>query len=245
LPASVNGYGDIGVGEYSIGDNMVSIVSVSGKKFLYKRVSGGVVVCEKIIAGFTELRLVPLYPLLYPKYITDYILVELEKTIDIAPGIEIDFYIEVPVDIALYAYHGREFRVIDSIPLSKPKYTLYGKPSEGVIARYTRSPIHANKPSPAMGKALGCVKARNKTREWVTLSKILLSADNLRLHYREGSWMACIQDIEVNIDSPQTATVTYSKPSWEDVKPIDEPPIFRQPRIQTRLILRTDMLWGI
>ena len=55
MPASVNGYGDIGVGEYSIGDNMVSIVSVSGKKFLYKRVSGGVVVCEKIIAGFTEL----------------------------------------------------------------------------------------------------------------------------------------------------------------------------------------------
>ena len=237
----ISGYGRIGSGTYKLDEHVISIKGVGERNILYTRALDKDVVCEQVIVGSTELVLIPMYPVLIPKNITNYILVELDRKTSIAPGSETNFYIKIPVDIAVYAYYGREYTMIDIIPCSKPKYVLYGTPSEGVIARYTRSRVYMEEPEPEKGKALVSIRVRNKTREWTVLTKILMDASNLRLHYTNGSWRACVQEIEVSIDSLTTATVSYGEVPWRGLKAIDDPPGLKPPRI----MFRTDMMWGI
>ncbi len=233
----LKGYGRIGFGKYIVGGIEIELKKV-GDKAIYTRADNEV---TRIVTGFTELVLQPIYPVLKPKYTTSYILVELEYPIDIAPGSATSFWIRIPADPALYVYKGREYSVLDVIPIDKPRYTLYGTPTTGLIARYCRSSIYSDGLEHRPGYAYIKVRLNNRYREWATVTRILLDAASLRLYYREDSWEAYTQEIEMTIDTESTASISYGKPVPGELKPIDDPPELRQPRI----VFKTDMLWGI
>jgi len=238
----LKGYGRVNVGKYKLQDYAIEIADQEGKGVKYARISkDGSVLANSIVVGSKSVNIVPIYPVLYPKRITDFVLVEFENRIDIAPGTETNFYVYIPVDIAVYAYRGRSFTIVDIIPGYNPKYTLYGSPDEGVVARYMRTSTYDKQPKPEIGKAISLVRVRNKTREWVTLTKILVHSANLKLYYEEGSWKACVQKLDVTIDSNSTASVTYGEAFCKGLKLIDDPPQLRP----SKMMYKTSMLWGI
>jgi len=237
----LKGYGKIGVGRYKLLNYFIEITDFNGKGVKYTRSENGSILADSLVIGSHDVTIVPMYPVLVPKRITEYVLVELNKRVDIAPSTNTEFYVQVPVDIAVYAYRGKNFTIVDLIPGYNPKYTLYSNPNEGIIARYIKTGIHDHEPKAEIGKAIALVRVRNKTREWVALTKVLLHSGNLRLYYEEGSWRACVQELNVAIDSKSTASVTYREVTCRDVKPVDDPPGLRPPRI----VYKTNMLWGI
>ncbi len=203
------------------------------------------------IVGSEKIILQPLYPVLLPKKITTSILIEYNEKITLAPGEQVEYYLLMPVDLAVLSAKHNYYSLIDVFNVGKVKYTLYG-PIEtsipggaGIVARYASSKIFFTKESALdeldVGLALVRVKAHNKAREWVTLSKILLEANPLKLYYEEHTWRAYSRDIVFNISSPKTATIVYSNPPKPGVREVIDPPELKVPLIS----LKTTMSWGL
>ncbi len=198
-----------------------------------------------VLSKDIELRLVPIYPIFYPRFVTQYILCELEEEIVIGPGSHTTIKILIPIDLAVYAYSGNSFRILDIVPLHRDvKYTLYGYtahgyPRSGIVARYCKSKIvdHVNE---VRGYALSVVTIRNCMGKVAKVRKMLFDASPLRLYYREGSWRVYTQSITMNVITDTSAIIYYEKPLDPKTVPIDDPETLKPPRISNR----TDMLYG-
>ncbi len=233
-------YGEVEFGEYVIDGYKVLFRKVDGDRILYRRFSGEKVVLERIVFGYEKIMFIPVYPALTPKHVTNYLLLEFKTPVHIAPGSITYVYVEIPIDIAIYIYRDKVFTVLDIISLMEPKYTLYGDPFNGLIARYYSTSIHYEI-TPIRGRALAKLTLRNRTNEWVVVTKLLVDMNSLKIFYKPRTIEAYTQELLMIIDSPSTASVGYGDPFVSDIVPIDDPPELRQPRI----MLKTDMLWGI
>ncbi len=212
-----------------------------GCYLLYRRFTDENLEKELIVDVAIELKLVPIYPVFYPRFITQYILCELAKPITVAPGSSIVVHIEIPVDVAVYAYSRASFTILDVLPLHlKPKLVLYGPINGGTLARYCKTKLVDPATLPELGWALSKLIVRNNTKNVATVRKILLDSSPLRLYYVPREWRVYTQEITLNIISSSSAIVSYGQPFVEGVQPIDDPPELKPPRIYNR----TDMLWG-
>ena len=233
-------YGQVEFGDYIIGSYRISFKEIDERKILYRRFISDKLVLERIIFGYEKIVLLPIYPALTPKHVTNYLLLEFKTPVHIAPGNITYVYVEVPIDVAVYVYRDNVFTVLDVIPLMEPKYSLYGDPFNGLIARYYSTPIYYEI-MPRRGKALAKLTFRNRTNEWVMATKVLVDMNSLKIFYKPGTIEAYTQELLMIIDSPSTASIGYGDPFIQDIVPIDDPPELKQPRI----MLKTDMLWGI
>jgi len=229
------------VGSVSIGSHSVEVLKFE-LYTLYRRVTNGKCEKEVLVDPSLELRLVPIYPVFYPRFITQYILCRLERPITVAPGSSVSLYVEIPIDAAIYAYSKSNFTILDILPLhNTPKLILYGPLSGGVLARYCIANIK-NHPNhmPRPGKAIAKLTIRNNTKNIAIVSKVLLDSSPLRLYYVLNDLRVYTQEIVMNIVSSTSAIISYGQPFIENVKPIDDPHELKPPRIYNR----TDMLWG-
>jgi len=229
-------------GSVKIGDNYIK-TRKSNKYIIYNRYKNNELVIEQILNPDIELYLMPIYPLYYPKYITQYILCNIEPRITISPRSTLDFYIKIPVDIAVYAYYDNSFKIIDIIPTNDIyKMVLYGPIQSGVITRYCRSRIYENLSDVGERKyyAISYIKIINQDRYIRTISKILFDSSPLRLYYKLGTWEVYTQEIEINIISRTMASLIYGAPFLSGLIQLDDPPQLKPPR----LINKTDMIWG-
>ncbi len=257
------GYGEE-LGEAVINECTLS-AETRGGYVVYRNTCGGV---EKILAGKPRLVVLPIYPVLYPKMFTTYILVMLSTPVHLGPEEEVALYIDTPVDVAVYAFQERggperdtamdvlamplkalssmagreEFTIIDVVAPGRVKYTLYGMPETGVLARHHVSSPGPEPPPARLGTAYIRVVFRNRTREWVTVTRILLDARKLRLWYRRGTWEAFYSRAVMTVTSRSTASVDYvsERPSGDAVA-VPDPEELRP----GRLPVATDMLWGV
>ncbi|MEM0490482.1 MAG: DUF432 domain-containing protein [Ignisphaera sp.] len=221
-------------------------VDVLGDNVLYRRYRNDVVEKEVITKGV--LKLLPMYPVYYPRFITKYILCEFNRPIYVPPMDSLSLYFYLPIDAAVYSYSSSSFVIIDIIPLHNLyKYTLYGPPSRygdmsGLIARYCKTDVFLEKPREIdLGFCLSHLEVRNKLDRFAILSKLLLDSSPLYIFYKYGSWRCCTQRIIVTINSSSTAVVEYEKePIESGYRAIDEPEEVKSPLIS----FRSDMLWG-
>ncbi len=224
----------------------IDITSVEGN-VLYRRYRGEVIEKEILTTRNTTLKLLPIYPLYYPRFVTRYILCEFSTPIYISPMDSLSLYIYFPIDIAVYGYRNSFFTILDIVPLHKLyKYTLYGPPSRygdvsGVITRYCRASVSLEKPRDLeLGFCLSHLEIRNSLERFVVMSKLLLDSSLLTIFYELGSWRCCTQNIIVTINSLSTAVVEYEKqPIEPGFKAIDKPE-----EIKMHLINRSEMVWG-
>ncbi len=203
------------------------------------------------IVGSDNIILQPLYPVLLPKKITTSILIEYDEKITLAPGEQVEYYLLMPVDLAVLSVKHGYYSLVDVFNVGRIKYTLYGQVEitipggTGIVARYASSKIFFNEKNALdkldAGLALVRVKAYNKSREWVTLSKILLEANPLKLYYEEHTWRAYSRDIVLSISSPKTAAIIYSNPPKPGVVEVIDPPELKVPLISSK----TTMSWGL
>jgi hypothetical protein len=239
------GFGVLGIGSsLVIGSFRVLLEGFPG--FIrYRRFIGGeMVVDERISIGRgrrISFRLTPFYPVMIPRRITSYILVEYSGALWIPPRGKAIIYLYIPVDYAVYVYRGKTFSVIDFFEAYTVKYALYGSINRGLVARYIVSDIYHEKPEPLMGRAVVKTVIENTLDEWVKNKQLLLNVNNLALYYKPETWEAYTQEIYMTINSHETATIRYGDVWIENVVRIDDPSGFKPPKI----LGRTDMLWGI
>lgn len=223
-------------------NNHVIVVEKEGEIAHYYRYVNGEVRVSKTIVKPVRFELVPFYPVMLPIRFTNYILVELSRNILVPSKGEVTIYVKIPVNLAVYAYgRHRRFKIIDVFSINKIKYTLYGIPDRGIVARYWRSPPNVDLPEPMMGEAIALVNIRNRYDGWVEIGKILLDSQILRLYYIPRSWTAYTQVVIMAVNSPITATIYYGRRIEANAKPIHDPPAFKPPRI----LAKTEMLWGL
>ncbi len=242
----IKGYGGIKVqGElkFTMGSWTISIVETSKDSIIeYRRKYNGgsrasILLREKStrIVGLHRLLVQPIYPVLIPRKLTISILIKYSNDITMAPGEQLEYYVLMPVDIAILSVKNQTYTLVDVFNVKEVKYILYGSVETGVVARYGVSKVYFDEESALkdleVGLALVKIKAHNKSREWVTLTKILLEANPLKLYYKEYTWTAYSRIINFNVNSPRTATVTYASapaPNSQLVEVID-PPELRVP----------------
>jgi len=194
-----------------------------------------------VISRGIELRLVPMYPIFYPKFVTQFILCVLEREVVVAPGASVRLWIEIPIDVAVYAYSGNSFKIIDVLPLHNDvKYVLYGTTYSGTVARLCIARFAKGFEEVEFGYALSHLTIRNCMGRVARVRKVLLDASPLRLYYREGTSIVTTQMITMNIVTETSAIVYYEKPIDPKAVPIDDPENLRPPRVYNR----TDMLQG-
>ena len=239
------GYGVLDRGRFVVGD-YVLVVDGFGNGLRYRRflVRKWFVILS--LSVFLGLFLVPIYPVLVPKKITRFVLVEYSGFVDVGPSHSVSFYIYVPVDFAVYSYGSRGYDVVDVFKGANPKYAVYGptlglERGEAIIARYYRSEIYYEDPGPKPGLAVTRVHVINNTDSWVRVSRILIDSNIATLYYEPGSWRACLQELKMNINTPSTATIKYGEPPYKELKKIDDPKDLKPPKIGST----TEMLWGL
>ncbi|ABN70051.1 Protein of unknown function DUF432 [Staphylothermus marinus F1] len=238
----LNGYGVLGIDkEYIVGKYLLSLEKIRDEIIVYRRSINNNVLVEQKIIGFDKVLITPFYPVLLPRKITSFVLVDFSEKIRLAPNSYTEIYIYIPVDIAVYVYRDTNFDIIDVIEGADPKYALYGSTSMGVIARYSVSKTYVSEPEPVFGKAVSLLKIHNTLDEWVLFTQILLDSNNLSIYYREKSWKAYTQEINVTINSKTTASIKYGRSFRKGLRRIDDPKDFKPPRISPG----TEMLWGI
>ncbi|MEM1678418.1 MAG: DUF432 domain-containing protein [Ignisphaera sp.] len=224
----------------------IDVTKVEGN-ILYRRYRGETIERE-ILTKDVTLKLLPIYPIFYPRFVTRYILCEFSIPIYIPPMDSIALYMYLPIDIAVYGYKNSSFTILDIVPLHKLyKYTLYGPPSRygdvgGVIARYCRTRVSLEEPRDLeLGFCISHLEIRNKLEKFASMSKLLLDTSPLALFYGLGSWRCCTQHIRVIINSPSTAVVEYEKqPIEPGFKAVDEPEEAKASLIS----YRNEMVWG-
>ena len=241
----MNGYGvPLGPGSHHLGGATVSLTFKDSDVIEYVRKDPQTgLTFTKLLSSTLTLVPLPIYPVLIPRYVTRFILVEFENPLLVGPEETVSFYFLLPVDLAIYAYSEDEknYKVIDIIGLSgKPRLALYGPLDRGIIARVIKASILLSEPEPSMGRAVAKMSFRNAGRDVVSLSKVLLDSSPLKLYYEQGTWRSYTQELLVG-GTQSSALIIYGEPPKAGLREINDPPELRPPR----LFSRTEMPWGV
>ncbi len=115
--------------------------------------------------------------------------VQLEPTISILPGVELDGYVFLPLQAEILAAAGT---ILASVPLQRRKNSWFGSPQEGILCEAVVSDFNAaeelgrflGNPSPAV--AVCPVSVRNDMAEGMNLSRLCIPTDILSVYGGEG-----------------------------------------------------------
>jgi len=193
---------------FSIKEKELSIdVIESDYGFVYSRKIVDKPVFEKIILSEKSRILInPVEPLNHPKHITNYLLLEFDKKLTIAPHAEVSFYTTFPIEIGFFIFTKQDFELFDNISLVPAKYSLYGDPRIGVVTRYHKTPIYSEIPDvDPLHKGVIHLTIKNTDSTWNTISKFVLNAFGMKLYYNAGlvqlfATMKVINEISAETD---------------------------------------------
>ena len=173
---------------FSIKENDLSIeVSKASYGFCYTRQIADKPPVEKIIlSNKSRIIINPVEPLNHPKHITNYLLLEFDRTLSIAPHRQESFYATFPIEIGVFIFKKQDFEPFDDISLVPSKYSLYGDPRNGIVTRYHKSSIYADIPQVnLLHQGIVHVTVKNTDTQWNTISKIVFNAYAMKLYYND------------------------------------------------------------
>lgn len=179
-----------------------------GPALLYQRECAGEAVNKTILSGAGRLLLNPVEPVNKPREITQFFLVELERSLTVGPREQNEVMVTFPVEIAaIYMPDDQAFTILDIFSLAKPKYTLYGNPRNGLICRYWKSRIYTAIPSPnPLLEGVMGINIRNTTSRWIELTKAVFSAQDMHIFYNRDVVFAAAY---LKINSETTAETGF------------------------------------
>ena len=224
----------------------VITIAKNNNKVIYTRKTGNMEI-HRIIGGKDiKVTLQPVFSVFYPdisKQYTEYILIKLRSPIDIAPQETLKAYTTMPVDIGVTVSNGEKQYFIDLVFCNNMKLALYGSVNEGIIARYHEANIttnknvyEANKP----GLSIVELELSNRLNEWVTISKILVNVNAMKLCYKPSTWQAYTSKIVFTAITRLTANIAYHSISCVNAVEALKPHTAKLPVIKHK----TSMPWG-
>ncbi len=140
---------------------------------------------EKIIlSDKAKLIVNPVEPCNYPQQISIYLMLELKKQLILAPGSEKRLFLTFPIEIGVFLFTRSDYEPLDEISLLPVKYTLYGDPRNGIVARYFRTDIYSSIPAlDPLKYGILDLKLKNTDSHWNKVTKLVLNAFDMKLSY--------------------------------------------------------------
>lgn len=165
---------------------------------------------ERILVSETgEIIINPVEPVNLPKDITDFLQMEFPPMI-IEPGAAQAIYLKFPVEVGVFLEAKKDLEVLDVFGVGTQKYTLYGSPTSGVIARWYRSAVYPEIP-PVERYREGVMELSilNVSHEWAEVSYAVFDSADMKIYY---------DDIVAT-----TATMKIISPAMAETDFIDAP----------------------
>ncbi len=186
------------------GDIMVEIEQVNGLQ-TYRRRCGDQTFERILVSKTGEVIINPVEPVNLPKRITDRLQIEFTPMV-IEPGATQTVYLKFPLEIGVLLDSAKDIEVLDVFAADSQKYTLYGSPTTGLIARYHRSEVYPESPSvDCFREGVMELSITNASHEWVEVSQVVLNSTDMKIYY--GDFAAVIATI--NILSPTLAETAF------------------------------------
>lgn len=152
--------------------------------FVYKRETGREKKEQVILGDQKQIFINPIEPLNIPKDLSPYVDIEFKRTLTIEPESSRKVFLKFPLEIGVFLSDKKPFDVLDIFTLTKPKYTLYGDPRNGVICKYWKSDIFSSLP-PLEYYYEGVMELTltNTAKEWEEVSKAIFNAYGMKIYY--------------------------------------------------------------
>lgn len=149
----------------------------------YRQIPGEGCVEKNILSGIGKIVVNPVEPLNLPKEVTNYLEIEF-KPLFVEPFSEKEIYLLFPIEIAVFVDAKDDIEILDIFSLRKPKYSLYGAPSEGVVTRWVFSDVFVSIPE-VNRNMQGVLKLNidNPTKEWVEISRVVFESYGMKIYY--------------------------------------------------------------
>jgi hypothetical protein len=164
------------------GDILVEAETANGL-LTYRRRCGEQTFERILVSNTGEVIINPVEPVNLPKDITDFLLMEFSPMM-IEPGASRTVYLKFPVEIGVFVESARDIEVLDVFAPGSQKYTLYGSPTTGVIARWYRSAVYPEIPlTDPFREGVMELSIHNTCREWVEVSRVVFESTDMKIYY--------------------------------------------------------------
>lgn len=151
--------------------------------YQYVRKSGIEAITKVISGGSRKIVVNPVEPVNLPREVTRFLEIHFTP-VAIEPDSGETVYVTFPVEIGIFLESKGDFDVLDIFTLSRPKYSLYGPPEEGVITRYHKSAVSGTIPKlDRLKEGVIALSITNASRNWVEVSRVVFDCSSFFLYY--------------------------------------------------------------
>jgi len=104
----------------------------------------------------------------------------------IEPGAARTVYLKFPVEIGVFLESEKGIEVLDVFGTGTQKYTLYGPPTSGVIARWYRSAVYPEiPPVERFSEGIMEFSIQNASHEWAEVSSVVFDSVDMKIYYND------------------------------------------------------------
>lgn len=141
---------------------------------------------ERIVVSETGSILInPVEPVNLPKDITSFLQMEFPPMF-IEPGASRSIYLKFPVEIGVFLVSEKGTEVLDIFGPGTQKYTLYGSPAGGVIARWYHSAVYPDIPLvERFREGVMNLTIQNTSSEWAEVSCAVFRSADTKIFYND------------------------------------------------------------
>lgn len=199
-------------------DYLISIEPVKENESIYRRFLGHELVIEQILSISSKdytISVIPIPPVTMPSKISEHVMLKLKIPLIIDSGGQLEKYTTMPIELAVIRKNDDSRllpSVIDTFSVGNPKYTLYGEPDNGLIARFhqimlydslDRVPYSSNNFDQAKIK----ISITNRTETPIKLNRIVLPASQMNFFYDDDN-IVYLESLEMEIQSNLRALIS-------------------------------------
>lgn len=177
-----------------VGDILVETEQIDGL-LTYRRRCEGRAFKRILVSETARIIINPVEPVNLPRDITDFLLMEFSPMM-VEPGTSRAVYLKFPVEIGVFVESAKDIEALDVFAPGSQKYTLYGSPTTGVIARWYRSAVYPEIP-PVERFCEGVMELsiHNASHEWVEVSCAVFESTDMKLYY--GDFVAASAKMKI------------------------------------------------
>jgi len=185
-------------------------VERNGKLYTYIR-EGRDRVESAVSSNSSKLIVNPVEPVNLPKNITNLLQINFSRKIIMEPDSFAEVYVKFPIEIGVFLASKKKIEAVDVFSLQKPKYSLYGSPSDGVVCRYWESEVFLKKPEiDPLKEGMIRLKVENKADEWVSLKSLVFDVYGMKIYYNDES-VLCFGEVEIKSERVGETTFIEKK----------------------------------
>ncbi len=172
----------------SLGIEGVNLTIEKREGYTFYRREGNLGEAEKVLLSDRgKMLLSPVEPFHLPAALSTHLLIEFALPVLLEPRSKKNIMLTFPLELACAIDRRRAGeQVIDIFSFNRPKFTLYGSVSSGLLCKYWRSEVFSGLPvlNPAHHGMLR-LTLHNPGTKWAEVGKTILSAQGMKIYYND------------------------------------------------------------